>query len=110
MTGNEYQELAARTMNEELLPNQTILHALHGMSAEVGEINSLYQKIYQGHKLDIDHVFSECGDLIWFIAELCTAYDRKLDDVMQNNIIKLQKRYPEGFNEEKSLNRTEGDI
>ena len=30
MTGNEYQELAARTINKELDYNDLELHALHG--------------------------------------------------------------------------------
>ena len=47
MTFNTYQLLAARTMNPELTQVETILHALHGLSAEVGEIHSIYQKSYQ---------------------------------------------------------------
>ena len=46
MNINMYQQLAARTMNPELTQVETILHALHGLSAEVGEIHSIYQKSY----------------------------------------------------------------
>ena len=34
---------------------------------------------------------SEISDLIWFIAEWCTANDYKLEDVAQYNIDKLKK-------------------
>ena len=110
MTGNEYQKLAARTINPDLTPTGQRNHALHGMVGEIGEIHSLYQKEYQGHKLDKEHIKKELGDLLWFIAEYCTGYDWTLEDIMQGNIDKLRARYPEGFETEKSLNRVAGDI
>lgn len=110
MTGNEYQVLAARTINEELMNWQQELHALHGMVGEIGEIHSIYQKTYQDHDYDDEHLKKEVGDLLWFIAEYCTANDWKLEDIMQMNIDKLQARFPEGFEADKSLNRKAGDI
>lgn len=110
MTGNEYQKLAARTINKGLDCIQQENHALHGMVGEIGEIHSIYQKIYQGHELDFEHLKKELGDLLWFIAEYCTAYGWNLEDIMRMNIEKLKTRYPEGFDSEHSLHRTEGDI
>ena len=48
MLGNEYQKLAARTINPDLTPVGQEKHALHGMVGEIGELHSLYQKFYQG--------------------------------------------------------------
>lgn len=110
MTANEYQKLAARTINEELMNWQQELHALHGMVGEIGEIHSIYQKAYQGHDASDEHLKKEVGDLLWFIAEYCTANDWNLEDIMQINIDKLKARFPEGFEVDKSLNRAEGDI
>ena len=110
MNMNEYQQAAARTINKRLDWAQKAMHALHGMSGEVGEIHSIYQKSYQGHEIDTDHVKKELGDLLWFIAEYCTALGWKLEDVAQLNIDKLLSRYPEGFSEDKSLHRKAGDI
>ena len=107
---NEYQKAAARTMNPALYREQQAYHALHGMTGEVGEIHSLYQKAYQGHIIENEHLKKELGDLLWFIAEYCTAMDWTLEEVAQMNIDKLKARYPEGFSEDKSLNRKEGDI
>lgn len=110
MTGHEYQLLAARTINPELIPICQEDHATFGMVGEIGEINSIYQKSYQGHPRDYEHIKKELGDLLWFIAEYCTAKGWDLDDVMQMNIDKLKARYPEGFDTERSLHRAEGDI
>jgi NTP pyrophosphatase (non-canonical NTP hydrolase) len=110
MTVKEYQELAARTINHELTPMQKEYHALHGMAGEIGEIHSLYQKAYQGHEFAEEHVKKEFGDLLWFIAEYCTACGWELEEIMQMNIDKLKKRYPEGFSSERSQHRETGDI
>lgn len=110
MTGNEYQALAARTIKKELTAYEQLCHALHGIASESGEIHALHQKVYQGHKLDHDHEKKELGDLLWFIAEYCTARGWKLEDVMRLNIDKLIARFPEGFEAERSLHRKEGDV
>lgn len=110
MTINEYQTLAARTIRKDLGPAAQEMHALHGMVGEIGELHSIYQKMYQGHGLDEEHLKKELGDLLWFVAEYCTAQNWTLEDVMQLNIDKLRARYPDGFEAEKSLHRKEGDI
>nr|DAG37777.1 MAG TPA: hypothetical protein [Caudoviricetes sp.] len=107
LTANEYQKLAQRTMSYQ---NGMTEHALHGMASEVGELHSLYQKVYQGHEFDGEHAKKEVGDILWFIAEYCTAMGWQLEDVMEMNIEKLKARYPKGFEAERSLNRVEGDI
>jgi len=110
MLGNEYQKLASRTMNKDLVSWEQERHALHGMVGEIGEIHSLYQKTYQGHGMDKEHLKKELGDLLWFIAEFCTAKDWDIEEIMQMNIDKLKARFPEGFTADKSLNRKEGDV
>lgn len=110
MTGREYQRLARRTINPNLNSKEQEMHALHGLVGEIGEIHSIYQKCYQGHFLDEDHLKKELGDLLWFVAEYCTAMRWNLDDVMELNISKLRERYPEGFETDKSLHRKKGDI
>lgn len=53
---NKYQLLASLTINKELSRKESEYHALHGMVGEIGEINSLYQKVYQGHEMDEEHL------------------------------------------------------
>ena len=107
MTGNEYQELACRTINQDLDYHELMLHSLHGMVGEIGEIHSIYQKRYQGHYIVPDDVRKELGDLLWFIAEHCTSQGWWIEDIMKENIEKLKARYPDGFSKERSVNRDE---
>ncbi len=111
MTGNEYQKLAMRTCS---IPpdwhNDMVCHAVFGLTSEAGEVAGIFQKWYQGHAVSDEHLKKEIGDCLWMIAELCTAFGFMLEDVMQLNIDKLRARYPDGFSEEKSLHRAEGDV
>lgn len=110
MDAREYQKLAARTINKNLNAAEQELHALFGMSSETGELLGLYQKKYQGHDMETEHVKKEVGDLLWMIAEFCTSWGWDLGQIMELNIDKLKKRYPEGFKAEQSINRKDGDV
>ena len=110
MTLNEYQELAARTINPKLMSHQKEFHALTGLVAEVGELHSIYQKELQGHKFNEGHLLKECGDILWMLAELLTAGGHTLEEVAVMNIDKLKARYPDGFDTEHSLHRKVNDV
>lgn len=110
LRANEYQKLAARTINGGLTKEGMLHHASLGLASEAGEFAGLLQKIYQLHKYDREHALKELGDCCWMIAEACTALNATLEEVMQTNIDKLKARYPEGFDPEKSLHRKEGDV
>ena len=105
-----YQRLAARTINKELKRDELRKHAMHGMVSEIGELHGIYQKVYQGHPISEERLKKELGDLLWFIAEYCTAYEWDMEEVAAMNIAKLKARYPAGFSEERSLHRQEGDV
>lgn len=110
MTINEYQELAMRTVNPELDKNDMLINSVMGLCGESGEAIDIVKKWFaHGHELDREHLKKELGDIAWYLAEAATALDIKLDDVLEANIEKLKKRYPEGFATEKSQNRAEGD-
>lgn len=122
MKPNRYQKLAMRTCAipsdrdplVELIPDikkrGMLVHGVTLTSSEVGEVAGIVQKIYQGHEFDVEHMKKELGDVMWGIAEICTALDIKFEDVMETNINKLRARYPEGFEKERSLHRQEGDV
>lgn len=105
MKFDEYQAQARRTQNPELNDGERMMHALHGLASEVGEIHGIFQKAYQGHPTDATAVVDELGDLMWFAAELCDVLGISLEAVARGNVEKLIERYPAGFQAERSLNR-----
>lgn len=108
---NEYQELASRTINQNLNNDQLLINAGMGLCGESGEAIDIIKKWYaHGHELDKEHLIKELGDIAWYLALASTALGVKLDYVLSTNIQKLEKRYPDGFNKEKSINRNKLDI
>ena len=69
--------------------------------------------IFQGkpcNEDNLEHLKIELGDIMWYVAQACMALDIDLDEVLDKNIKKLEKRYPEGhFSEFYSENRKAGD-
>lgn len=107
MTPNQYQERAARTINKSNNILEQRQHALFGMASEVGEIHGIFQKHYQGHSINYTELKQEIGDLLWFIAEFCTASGWDMEYIMQMNLDKIERRYPDGFEEKRSVERPE---
>lgn len=107
MDFNEYQALARRTQNNTLSMRDKQLHATFGMASEVGEIHSIEQKRFQGHAVSHDEQVKEAGDLLWFLAEYSDSLGVTLEEIAAQNIEKLKRRYPDGFEEVRSVYRTE---
>ncbi len=111
MTINEYQQNALRT---EAGGNNTyprILNGLMGLNGESGEaIDILKKHLFQGHKFDKEHIAKELGDIAWYLAVSADAIGYDLETILQMNVDKLKKRYPDGFKAELSINRNENDI
>ena len=110
MTLNNYQTAAMRTAKKQDARSE-LLEAVLGIVGEGGELADIYKKVrFQGHTDDTEHAVKELGDVLWYIAEAADALGVTLQDVAERNIEKLQKRYPNGFDENRSKNRKEGDI
>ena len=111
MNVNEYQRLAMTTLNPELTTRDVLINSVMGLCGESGEAIDIVKKwMAQGHELDKAHLAKELGDIAWYLAEAATALELPLEDIFQANLDKLKKRYPEGFDSQKSLARLKGDL
>lgn len=108
MDANQYQLLAYKTANQDLEAFDQLRNAAYGLNGEAGEVIDILKKHeFQGHTLDIDKLTKELGDVAWYLALACTALGVPLSDVLERNIDKLRKRYPAGFDPDKSIHREE---
>ena len=111
MNVNEYQRLAMATLNPELTKRDVLINSVMGLCGESGEAIDIVKKwMAQGHELDKAHLAKELGDIAWYLAEAATALELPLEDIFQSNLDKLRKRYPDGFDSQKSLTRPKGDL
>ena len=86
-----------------------------GISAEGGEFMEIVKKcIFQGKPMDEDtqfHAMRELGDIMWYWVNACRALNVDPNEVIAENVRKLEKRYPGGsFDVHYSENRQDGDI
>ena len=86
-----------------------------GMAAECGEFCEIPKKIFfQGKALNEEAVFHmkrELGDIMWYWINACRALHLDPNDVIAENVRKLESRYPGGhFDPFYSENRQQGDL
>ena len=105
---NTYQALAGRTANPMLGLSMRKAVAALGLAGESGEVCDLVKKeVGHNHPPDFDKIKDEASDILWYLAEIATAYGLTLNGIAEHNVAKLRKRYPEGFSSERSINRAE---
>ena len=86
-----------------------------GMAAETGEFCEIPKKIFfQGKALNEEAVFHmkrELGDIMWYWINACRALRLDPNEVIAENVRKLESRYPGGsFDPYYSENRKQGDL
>lgn len=92
-----------------------LLTAALGLAAETGEFCEIPKKMFfQGKPLNEENLFHmkrELGDVIWYWINACRALGLDPNDVIAENVKKLESRYPGGhFDAHYSENRKEGDL
>ena len=111
MTANEYQKEAIKFINTDLGVVAQLNEAILGLNGEAGECADILKKyLYQGHSLDERHLIKELGDVAWYLAIAAYSLNMSLEGVFRENVNKLRKRYPNGFDENHSINRATSDI
>jgi len=77
-----------------------IVHALLGLTTEVGEIADLYKKPwFTPHRYAADpdkwsdDLTKELGDVLYYLVVLAEIHQINMSDVLKTNIEKLEARY-----------------
>lgn len=110
MTANEYQLEAMRTAYGMKCDDDMGMLLLMGVMGLCGESGEAIDIVKKGHEMDKRHLALELGDVAWYLAVAAFALGYTLEDVMRMNVDKLRKRYPDGFEVERSVHREEGDV
>ena len=107
MDFDEYQKLAMRTASDAS-KNNLILNGVMGLCGEAGECIDIVKKhMFQGHELDRQKLIDEASDCFWYLAAIASGLEVSLEEIARHNIEKLKKRYPDGFDVDKSLNHNQ---
>ena len=113
-TGDLVMRLTALQSRHKDIAWSRLMTSAIGMLAESGEFAEIMKKIlFQGRTFNENerfHMKRELGDVLWYWVQGCIALGFTPDEVMDENINKLEKRYPNGFEVARSESRQEGDI
>jgi NTP pyrophosphatase (non-canonical NTP hydrolase) len=104
MKADDYQRACLRTAGvtgHDALPMVGL-----GIAGEAGEVaDDIKKAVYHQHGIDPERLAKELGDALWYIAVAGDCIGYPLSTIMAMNIEKLQKRYPDGFTVDASINR-----
>ncbi len=96
MTFNDYQEAAGKTA---LYPNRgnNLTYPVLGLASEAGEVAGKYKKVIRDaggvvNPEEREKLLAEVGDVLWYVAAICSELDASLEDVARANIEKLASR------------------
>jgi NTP pyrophosphatase (non-canonical NTP hydrolase) len=113
-----YQQLAKRTEKPLDLPG-SLQHGMLGIVTEAGEMGDTIKRVViygaaldepvekDGGKTRRENVREEIGDLLWYIAVIANNLGINLDEAAEENIAKLQKRYPEKYSDTDAMARAD---
>ena len=91
-----------------------LLTAALGLGSETGEFVEIVKKmILQGKPPSEDNIFHmkrELGDIMWYWATACSSLGLDPYEVIHENQVKLEARYGEKFEVQRSEVRKEGDL
>lgn len=97
-------KIADRLTDPEIM-NLWNLTGLIGEASEVARV--IYESICDQTPVDRVALVKEIGDVLWYVAALCTKNGITLEDAMQGNIEKLARRYPQGYSSEAAAAKTD---
>lgn len=95
-----YQHESRKTWN--LIPmNHPIVYPTMGLVNEAGEVAGKVKKIFRdrGGRIspaDREALKGELGDVLWYLAQICTELDLSLQEVAEANLAKLFSRLERG--------------
>lgn len=99
-TLKEYQELCKATAKSFDDKEKEIFTWGLGIAGEAGDVAGCIKKTF-AHKNDqTSGIRENIGDTLWYAAMICNYFDWDMDEVLKENIEKIEKRYPKGFTKE----------
>jgi NTP pyrophosphatase (non-canonical NTP hydrolase) len=95
---DRYQEFVDDMTTFDGLQREELAWATIGLTSEAGEVAGEVEKLLRkGEDIEArrDKIFDELGDVLWYCGAICNTMGFSLEDVLDHNINKLNKRHNE---------------
>ncbi len=93
----EYQKICKTTAKKFDSPDKEILTWGLGITGEAGDVASCIKKTFIHNNDQKEGIKENLGDTLWYTAMICNFFDWDMQEILDKNVKKLRKRYPEGF-------------
>lgn len=100
MDFDSYQKEALRTDRVPVSDGSddvlSLVVPMLGLAGETGQLLSEYKKHLrdgEAHRLFKERVSEELGDLLWYVANVASKFDLKLDEIAAANLAKVKARW-----------------
>ncbi len=93
----EYQKLCKRTAKKFENKEKEIFTWGLGIAGEAGDVAGCIKKTFAHDNDQKEGIKENIGDMLWYAAMICNFFNWDFNEVLEENIEKLQKRYPKGF-------------
>ncbi len=99
----KYQRLVKKTAKVDFkTKNDEIVNWGLGVSGEAGDLAGCVKKTVYHNNDQRQGIRENVGDTMWYLAMICNFYGWKFEEVLAENIEKLNKRYSKGFSEKEA--------
>lgn len=93
---NTYQRESRKTWSL-IQTDHAIVYPTLGLANEAGEVAGKVKKIFRDRAgvisdADREALKQELGDVLWYLAQICTELDLSLQEVAEANLVKLFSR------------------
>lgn len=96
-TLKDYQDMCKATAKKFETSEKEILTWGLGIAGEAGDVASCIKKTFAHDNDQRAGIRENIGDSLWYAAMICNFFNWNMQDVLDENIEKLKKRYPQGF-------------
>ncbi|MCD4666207.1 nucleoside triphosphate pyrophosphohydrolase family protein [archaeon] len=96
MNLKEYQELCKKTAVKLNNDEKEIFTWGLGISGEAGDVASCIKKTYVHDNDQKEGIKENLGDTLWYAAMICNFFGWDMEEVLKQNVEKLNKRYSSG--------------
>jgi len=99
ITLRKYQELCKKTAKQFKNKEEELSNWGLGLAGEAGDAAGCIKKtVFHGND-QTQGLRENLGDTMWYLAMICNVFDWDLEEILKENVGKLERRYPKGFTE-----------
>lgn len=93
----EYQLMCRATAKKFDSPKEEIFTWGLGIAGEAGDVASCIKKTFAHDNDQKAGIRENIGDALWYAAMICNFFGWDMQEILDENIAKLKKRFPAGF-------------